>query len=217
MTTTTRLATTPDTRSNWRGSAACQGIDIEAIFSEHTREQEQVQQICRGCPVRTRCLTDGIRFEDNSYMVWGVVGGLTQLQRRALRVESWLGNQPNLEQARKLASPMFAAVMHEWRDWPADVVAGELRRHGVIAAAVTVRLALWWIGAKGSVLQAKTPDDRRLVWERVRDECREVVVRLREMRLGTQDIAAYLGVSHYQVEAAQKAWKQADAAKELAA
>ncbi|MFG2359437.1 WhiB family transcriptional regulator [Streptomyces sp. NPDC048521] len=209
MTATTRLGTTPAAPWNWRDFAACQGVDTETIFSEQSRDQEQVQKICRGCPVRIRCLTDGIAFEDSSYMVWGVVGGLTHLQRRALRVEVLLGNRPNLEQARKLASPAYARFMHEWKSWPAQTVAEELRRHGVIAAPVTVRVALWWIGAKGSLLRPKSPGDKRLMWEQVRDEHQETVSRLREMRLSLQDIAAFVGVSHWQIEQAQKEWNKA--------
>jgi lambda repressor-like predicted transcriptional regulator len=214
MSTITRHARTAAAPSQWRLSAACQGIDIEAIFSERTRDQEQVQWICRGCPVRARCLKDVTRYEESSYMVWGVVGGLTHLQRRALRVEALLGNRPNLEQARKLAAPQFAGFMHEWRDWPADVVAEQLRKHGVIAAPVTVRVALWWTGAKATLLRPKAPDDRRLMWQQVRDECQDVVAQLREMGLSVADVAAYLGVSHYQVEQAQKAWNEAAKATE---
>jgi predicted transcriptional regulator len=47
------------------------------------------------------------------------------------------------------------------------------------------------------------------MWQQVRDECREVVAQLREMGLSVADVAAYLGVSHYLVEQAQKAWNEA--------
>jgi lambda repressor-like predicted transcriptional regulator len=104
--------------------------------------------------------------------------------------------------------------MHEWRDWPADVVAEQLRKHGVIAAPVTVRVTLWWTGAKATLLHPKAPDDRRLMWQQVRDECQDVVAQLREMGLSVADVAAYLGVSHYQVEQAQKAWNEAAKATE---
>jgi lambda repressor-like predicted transcriptional regulator len=52
------------------------------------------------------------------------------------------------------------------------------------------------------------------MWQQVRDECQDVVAQLREMGLSMADVAAYLGVSHYQVEQAQKAWNEAAKATE---
>ncbi|RIH58128.1 hypothetical protein D3C59_37130, partial [Streptomyces sp. SHP22-7] len=118
------------------------------------------------------------------YDLTGVVGGLTAVQRRALRVELLLGNRPDLGQARLLASFRWAAVVGPVRDWPADLVAKELRKYGVLATPVTVRVALWWTGAKATVLRPRQPGDRRSQWERVRDECEDLVARLRDRGSG---------------------------------
>lgn len=208
MTTTTGRATTlAALPAGWRTSSACQGVDIDTLFTDDARLQTKVQGICRGCSVRATCLTDITSYEQDGYMVWGVAGGLTTMQRRALRVERFLGNVPDPEQARLLASPRYARVMAEFRDWPADAVAGELRKQQVLASPATVRLALWWTGGHGGVLQPKKDADRRHTWERVRDEAQDMVAQLRELGLGNRDVAAYLMVSEDALSRAITVWR----------
>ncbi|MEU7338647.1 WhiB family transcriptional regulator [Streptomyces sp. NPDC007074] len=208
MTTTTGRATTGAALpAGWRTSSACQGIDTDTLFSDNARIQTKVQGICRGCRVRTTCLTDITSYEQDGYMVWGVAGGLTTVQRRALRVERLLGNVPNLEQARLLASPKWAGLMAGMRDWPAAAVAAELRKRQVLVTPVTVRLALWWTGGNGGVLLPKQDGDRRHTWERVRDESQDTVDRLRELGLGNRDVAAYLMVSEDALSRAITVWR----------
>jgi hypothetical protein len=62
MTTATRHATTVASRParNWRTAAACQGVDLDTLFSDANRTQERIQGICRGCPVRLTCLRDAL-------------------------------------------------------------------------------------------------------------------------------------------------------------
>jgi hypothetical protein len=220
MTTATATQTRRDRsravrRIDWRESAACQGIDLDTTFSDSPGTQKRVQGICRGCPVRMTCLSDGLAYEQSSYMRWGVVGGLTTVQRRALRVEALLGGWPDLRQARTLASPVWASKMMPLRQrglTPAQMVM-ELRKHDVIASAVTVRLAVWWAGGKGGLLPRRANGDSRAVWEIVRDECRDVVMKLREMGAGNRDIAAYLQVCEDYLAKAVQAWKAQDEAE----
>jgi WhiB family redox-sensing transcriptional regulator len=219
MTTTdtpTRLATNRAAHySDWRGSASCQGIDLDTTFSDSPGTQKRVQGICRGCPVRMTCLSDVVAYEKTSYMRWGVVGGLTTVQRRALRVEALLGSEPSLKQARALSSPVWASRMMPLRQrglTPAQI-AVELRKHDVIASPVTVRLAVWWAGGKGGLLPRRANGDSRAVWEIVRDECRDVVMQLREMGAGNRDIAAYLQVCEDYLAKAVQAWKAQDEAE----
>lgn len=160
--------------------------------------------------MRETCLRDALDYEARPYMVWGVAGGLLEWQRKALNVHAQLGERPHLGQARVLASPVFAGFMCEWRDWPADVVAGELRKIGVLASPVTVRVALWWSGARGSVLRPVEAGDVRVPWMRVRDECRPLVDRLRGHGFSNRDIVAYLGVRKDNLERAVTAWRAAD-------
>jgi hypothetical protein len=216
MSTPTRRRTTDAAPAQWRDSSACQGVDIDTLYSERPADQDRVTRICRGCPVRSICLRDAIAYEGGEYMTWGVAGGLTDWQRRALRVEARLGNRPNLEQARKLTTDVFAGFMREWRDWPADVVAAELRKHRILASPVTVRVALWWTGGKGNMLPPKQEGDSRSPWMEVRDNCRPVAGQLRELGVGHKDIAAYLGVTRDAFERAARSWRDQDA-KQVAA
>ena len=63
-------------------------------------EQNKAKQLCSGCPVRTECLAEAL---DNQ-IEWGVWGGMTERERRAL-----LRRRPNaswravLETARERA------------------------------------------------------------------------------------------------------------------
>lgn len=215
MTTTTRHDTTSASlfARDWRTSAACQGCDLEEFFKDQNRTQERVQRICRGCPVRSECLADAVAYERDSYR-WGVVGGLTTIQRRALRCEELLGNVPNLRQARMLASPVWASRMMRLRLrglTPAQI-AVELRGHRVIASAVTVRVAVWWAGGKGGVMPLRGSGNGRQLWELVRDECRDVVDALQGLGAGSRDIAAYLQVSTDALSKAMTAWNKAEKA-----
>ncbi len=210
MTTHTRLDTTPATH-DWKDLAACQGPDTEMFFVDHPETQTRIQAVCRGCPVLVQCLGDILGYETSRDMRWGVVGGLTVAQRRALRCEALLGYEVNIRQARVLASPQWASVLSPMRQAelvPAEVVAG-LRAHGVIASEATVRLAVWWTGGKGNVLPPRAVGDRRQLWERVRDEAQDVVGRLREQRVGNRDVAAYLQVGQDALERASTAWRRA--------
>lgn len=218
VSTTTRRATaTAAPPRDWRLSAACQGIDLDILFSDKPTDQTRVLGICRGCPVREICLTDALNYEDDNSKTWGIAGGLTDWQRRALRVEARFGNTPDLMQARRLASPAFAEFMQQWKDWPAHTVAAELRRHGILAAPVTVRVALWWVGGRGSFIPPRNEDDMRSPWMQVRDTCREEWIRLRDAGCGRRDIVAYLAVSQDALERAVTSWHAQTAQEEKAA
>lgn len=218
-TTQTRRPMKPAARTtDWRDSAACQGCDVEEFFDDRPGTQERIARICRGCPVRLQCLSDTLDYEGKSYMRWGVVGGLTTVQRRALRCEALLGNRPNLRQARQMASPAWASRMMPLRQrglTPAEMAA-ELRKDGLLVSAVTVRLAVWWAGGKGGVVPRRQPDDFRQVWELVRDGCRDVVYQLRDLGAGNRDVAAYLLVSEDALARAITAWR-AEASEEVTA
>jgi len=211
MSRTTRSATTTAAilAKDWRTAAACQGVDLETLFSDKPGTQDRVATICRGCPVRLTCLNDALTYEGDGYMRWGVVGGLTTVQRRALRCEALLGNRPSLTQARMLASPAWSARMMPLRQrgLSPEQIAVELRKHQVIASAVTVRLAVWWAGGKGGIVPRRRPGDTRQLWELVRDECRDVVYRLRGLGVGNRDVAAYLLVSEDALRRAITAWR----------
>ncbi|WP_181764121.1 WhiB family transcriptional regulator [Streptomyces albidus (ex Kaewkla and Franco 2022)] len=64
--------------------AACAEVETELFFSEHAAAIEIAKSICESCPVRTACLD---RAQANGEQ-FGVFGGLTAQERRALRSRS---------------------------------------------------------------------------------------------------------------------------------
>ena len=64
---------------NWAPSAACRQASPDQLFVRGA-EQNKAKQLCAGCPVRTECLAEAL---DNQ-IEWGVWGGMTERERRAL-------------------------------------------------------------------------------------------------------------------------------------
>ena len=64
---------------NWRSSARCRTGDAEGLFVTGAAQRE-VQGFCRACPVRTECLAYAL----DQRIEFGVWGGMTERQRRAL-------------------------------------------------------------------------------------------------------------------------------------
>ncbi len=78
-------------QAHWTSAAACgQGkCPPDSLFVEGSAQRE-VREICAGCPVRMECLADAL----DSRMDFGVWGGMTERERRALlrrrpEVRSW--------------------------------------------------------------------------------------------------------------------------------
>ena len=74
---------------NWAPSAACRESQPDELFVRGA-EQNKAKLMCKGCPVRTECLAEAL---DNQ-IEWGVWGGMTERERRALlrrrpQVTSW--------------------------------------------------------------------------------------------------------------------------------
>lgn len=73
---------------DWTLLARCRGM-ADALFPD-SRDQKRIRDICHDCPVRVDCLAEAL---DNR-IEWGVWGGLTERERRALLrqrpdVKSW--------------------------------------------------------------------------------------------------------------------------------
>ena len=64
---------------DWAARAACKAETPDALFVRGA-EQNKAKQVCAGCPVRTECLAEAL---DNQ-IEWGVWGGMTERERRAL-------------------------------------------------------------------------------------------------------------------------------------
>ena len=64
----------------WAAQAACSDVDPDILFVRGAA-QRQVRQVCYSCPVRLECLADAL----DSNTTYGVWGGLTERERRALQ------------------------------------------------------------------------------------------------------------------------------------
>lgn len=74
---------------DWAGAASCRSGAPDQLFVKGA-EQNRAKSLCFGCPVRAECLAEAL---DNE-IEWGVWGGLTERERRALlkhkpEVGSW--------------------------------------------------------------------------------------------------------------------------------
>src|SRR5262249_25795665 len=67
--------------ARWRELAACRGTDLEVFFPGRGQTAGPARQGCAGCPVRQPCLDYAI----TNRIAYGVWGGLTERERRALR------------------------------------------------------------------------------------------------------------------------------------
>ena len=83
---------------DWAARAACKGDTPDALFVRGA-EQNKAKQVCAGCPVRTECLAEAL---DNQ-IEWGVWGGMTERERRAL-----LRKRPNVTSWRVLLETAMA-------------------------------------------------------------------------------------------------------------
>ncbi len=76
-------------RSTWRQQAACAAADSRLFFGyqgegqqERRRREAAAKAICARCPVRQACAADALAHREP----FGVWGGLTESERRALRI-----------------------------------------------------------------------------------------------------------------------------------
>jgi len=84
--------TTVTWNEDWATEASCNGARPDELFVRGAA-QNRAKQLCTGCPVRTECLAEAL---DNE-IEWGVWGGMTERERRAL-----LRKRPNVTSWRRL-------------------------------------------------------------------------------------------------------------------
>lgn len=77
---------------HWTESAQCRSARPDELFVKGAA-QNRVKLMCAQCPVRTECLAEAL---DNK-IEWGVWGGMTERERRAL-----LRRRPNVTSWRSL-------------------------------------------------------------------------------------------------------------------
>ena len=68
--------------AGWRERAACRGTGLEVFFPGRGETAEPARRICAACPVRQPCLDYALSHG----IIHGIWGGLTERDRRALRV-----------------------------------------------------------------------------------------------------------------------------------
>jgi WhiB family redox-sensing transcriptional regulator len=78
--TSTRQPNTTPAVPTWHDQAACAGSDPTLFYPTAAAHVRKAKQICRDCPVWAACLADALTRKEN----WGVWGGLTDVERRAL-------------------------------------------------------------------------------------------------------------------------------------
>jgi WhiB family transcriptional regulator, redox-sensing transcriptional regulator len=77
-----------EAEARWQDRAACKGMDPTIFFGpEHTEvvkekrdREEAAKAVCRTCPVNQECLEHALESKE-AYGIWG---GLTELERKAL-------------------------------------------------------------------------------------------------------------------------------------
>jgi hypothetical protein len=67
--------------ARWRELAACRGADLNLFFPDRGESAGPARQVCAACPVRQPCLDYAV----SNAITDGIWGGLTELERRALR------------------------------------------------------------------------------------------------------------------------------------
>jgi WhiB family redox-sensing transcriptional regulator len=81
--------------AGWRYQAACRGTDLEVFFPGRGEPAEPARQICAGCPVRQPCLDYALSHG----ITHGIWGGLTERDRRPLRVQHTAAARRERDQA----------------------------------------------------------------------------------------------------------------------
>ncbi len=84
--TTMRTDAAESGKTDWRGDAACRGLDPDLFFPVGTAgpalgQINRAKRVCAGCPVRARCLDWALVTGQDA----GVWGGTSEDERRALR------------------------------------------------------------------------------------------------------------------------------------
>jgi WhiB family redox-sensing transcriptional regulator len=81
--------------AGWRYQAACRGADLSVFFPGRGESAEPARQICAGCPVRQSCLDYALSHG----ITHGIWGGLTERDRRPLRVHHTAAARRKRDQA----------------------------------------------------------------------------------------------------------------------
>lgn len=81
---------------NWANMAACKTVVSDELFVRGA-EQNRAKAVCGSCMVKAECLAEAL---DNR-IEWGVWGGMTERERRAL-----LRRKPDVKAWRQILAPV---------------------------------------------------------------------------------------------------------------
>jgi len=106
---------------DWRHRAACRDEDPELFFPIGTsgpalEQVEQAKAVCRRCPVAAECLTWALGRPEE----YGIWGGLTEGERRALRVPKASPRRPRGARPLRPCGTLAAYRRHLRRGEPID-------------------------------------------------------------------------------------------------
>ena len=91
--------------ADWTPFGRCAGTDPDALFVQG-KAQRAAKVVCKGCPVVAECLADAL---DNR-TEFGVWGGMTERERRALLRRRPVASWRSVLEAAKNAEASKAAV-----------------------------------------------------------------------------------------------------------
>lgn len=70
-----------DAKPEWMRDGACVGCDPDLFYPERGASTKQAKAVCRGCPVRERCL----QYALDGVEKFGIWGGTSERERRRMR------------------------------------------------------------------------------------------------------------------------------------
>lgn len=115
----------------WRDDAACAGADLAAFFPEKGGSTREAKRLCAQCPVRPQCLEWALSRAEP----FGVLGGLSERERRNLRPARRAGHQSDSKDD-----------LHR--------EAARLRADGATYPQIAAALGMTWRGAQSAVRAA---------------------------------------------------------------
>lgn len=68
-------------RPAWWRYGECNGLDPDLFFPQQGGDTVGARKVCASCPVRRQCLEYALANNEH----WGIWGGLTEMERRAIR------------------------------------------------------------------------------------------------------------------------------------
>jgi WhiB family redox-sensing transcriptional regulator len=69
---------------DWREEGICSTVDPEIFFPPRGASTVYAKKVCRGCPVKDRCLATALENDER----FGIWGGYSERERRKMKSQS---------------------------------------------------------------------------------------------------------------------------------